>query len=203
MSLFQNKYRIETTRLDCWDYSKYGYYFVTICTKDKRKFFGDVINENVALNKIGNATQEIWQYIPQQFEDVDIDEFVIMPNHIHGIIFIRRDAIREVSNEVHTNDLGDAINNSSTKHTGFSGSKNPMIYDIHLGKIIRWFKGRTSYEIKHRLNIKDFAWQPRYYEHIIRNQKELERICEYIYLNPLQWTIDEENPENSITRIKK
>ena len=176
MSLYKNKYRIESTRLDVWDYSKYGYYFVTICTKDKRSFFGRVIDENISLNNIGEKVKEIWLEIKNHFTDVELDEFVIMPNHFHGIIFINRDSINRVS----------------TKKPFIKN--NPMYSELSLSKIIRWFKGRTTYEIHHTLQFSDFAWQSRYYEHIIRNEKSFQKIREYIHFNPLQWAVDEENP---------
>jgi len=80
---------------------------------------------------------------------------------------------------------------------------NPMYSELSLGKIIRWFKAKTTHEIRHRLNREEFTWQPRYYEHIIRNEKSLQKIREYISLNPLQWIIDEENPNNSSSRPRK
>ncbi len=97
MSLYKNKYRIESTRLDVWDYSKYGYYFVSICTKDMRSYFGKGVDENISLNNIGEKVKEIWLEIRNRFTDVELDEFVIMPNHLHGIIFINRDSINRVS----------------------------------------------------------------------------------------------------------
>ncbi len=141
------------------------------------------------LNKIGEAVREIWFLIPSQFEDVELNEFVIMPNHIHGIIFIKRDSINRVS----TN------NRVSTKKPFIKN--NPMHSELSLSKIIRWFKGRTTYEIHHTLQFSDFAWQPRYYEHIIRNEKSFQKICEYIHFNPLQWEVDEENP--AVIKCKK
>ena len=182
MSLYKNKYRIESTRLDVWDYSKYGYYFVTICTKDKRSYFGKAVDENISLNIIGEKVKEIWLEIRNRFTDVELDDFVIMPNHLHGIIFINRDSINRVS-----------TNNRVSTKTPFI-KNNPMYSELSLSKIIRWFKGRTTYEIHHTLQFSDFAWQPRYYEHIIRNEKSFQKILEYIHFNPLQWAVDEENP---------
>lgn len=181
MSLYKNKYRIESTRLEVWDYSKYGYYFVTICTKNKRIYFGDVVDENTLLNNVGEKVKEIWLEIRNQFANVELDEFVIMPNHLHGIIFISRDSIGR-----------DSINRVSTKEPYIKN--NPMYSELSLSKIIRWFKGRTTYEIHHTLQFSDFTWQPRYYEHIIRNEKSLQKTREYIHFNPLQWAVDEENP---------
>ena len=176
MSLYKNKYRIESTRLDVWDYSRYGYYFITICTKEKKCFFGNTNGDKILLNILGERIKEIWNQIPLQFPDVQLDEFIIMPNHIHGIVFINRDSINRVS----------------TKKPFIKN--NPMYSELSLSKIIRWFKGRTTYEIHHTLQFSDFVWQPRYYEHIIRNEKSFQKILEYIHFNPLQWAVDEENP---------
>lgn len=188
MSLYKNKYRIESTRLEVWDYSKYGYYFVTICTKDKRIYFGNAVDENISLNNVGEKVKEIWLEIRNRFTDVELDEFVIMPNHLHGIIFINRDSVGR-----------DSINRVSTKAPFIKN--NPMYSELSLSKIIRWFKGRTTYEIHHTLQFSDFAWQPRYYEHIIRNEKSLQKIREYIHFNPLQWAVDDENPAG--TKFRK
>ena len=184
MSLYHNKYRIETTRLDCWDYSKYGFYFVTICTHKRKLFFGITSDDDIKLNTAGKIAEKSWLNIPKKFVDVELDEFVIMPNHVHGIIFItiNHDSRRALINQGSTDDK--QIKN------------NPMKQELSLGKIIRWYKGKTTFEIRHQLNQSDFGWQSRYYEHIIRNQKELEKIREYIYINPFKWSIDEENPQN-------
>jgi REP element-mobilizing transposase RayT len=176
MSLYKNKYRVESTRFDVWDYSNNGYYFVTICTKEKTCYFGTCSDEDIQLNKFGEKTKEIWADIPNQFEDTELDEFVIMPNHVHGIIFISRDLINQIS----------------TKKPNIKN--NPMLTELSLGKIIRWFKAKTSYEICHKLNHRNFSWQSRFYEHIIRNYKELRSIREYIYNNPYKWAFDCENP---------
>jgi len=190
MSLYKNKYRIESTRLEVWDYSKYGYYFVTICTKEKKSLLGNVVEDKVLLNECGKIIKEIWLQIPQQFENVELDEFVIMPNHIHGIIFICKNNIRR-----------DSINRVSTDNRVITKEpfikNNPMYFELSLGKIIRWFKAKAAYEIHHHQKLKEFSWQPRFYEHIIRNEKSLQQIREYIFLNPLQWVIDDENPNNS------
>ena len=185
MSLYHNKYRIETNRLDCWDYSKYGFYFVTICTHKKKLFFGQSSNDDIMLNAAGKLAEKNWLKIPRQFNSVEIDEFVIMPNHIHGIIFITK-------NHTTGRDLIIQVSTAAKKQI----KNNPMKSKLSLGKIIRWYKGKTTFEIRHQLDQSDFGWQSRYYEHIIRNQKELEKIREYIYINPIKWSINEENPQN-------
>jgi REP element-mobilizing transposase RayT len=91
MTLYKKKYRIESTRLKDWDYSRDGYYFVTICTQDKKCFFGDVIDEKVQLSAIGEIVADEWQKTPQIRKNVSLDTWIIMPNHVHGIIVINND----------------------------------------------------------------------------------------------------------------
>lgn len=94
MTLYKNKYRIESTRLPNYDYSANGYYFVTICTHQKHCYFGNIVNARMHLSQVGKIAQKHWQDIPNHFNGVDIDRYVIMPNHVHGIIAIdkpRRD----------------------------------------------------------------------------------------------------------------
>ena len=88
MTLFKNKYRTESNRLKNWDYSNNGFYFVTICTKNKENYFGKIRNKKMVLNEIGKITQKYWLEIPKHFLFVKLDEFVVMPNHVHGILVI-------------------------------------------------------------------------------------------------------------------
>ncbi|MBT3839680.1 MAG: hypothetical protein HOM78_11075 [Candidatus Marinimicrobia bacterium] len=190
MRKFQNKYRIESARLKHWDYANPGLYFVTICSKNIVSWFGDIRNDKMQLVEIGKIVQEIWCKIPSHFENVELDEFIIMPNHIHGIIEIkyntRRDAINRVSTSV--TDKNKTINRVSTTG-GITGKNNPMISKNSLSKIIRCYKGRCTYEI-HKFNPK-FAWQPRFYDHVIRNELSLEKIQNYIQQNPINWKKDQ------------
>ena len=184
-NLFQEKYRIQSTRLEYWNYSNSGYYAITICTKGRIECFGDVIDDEMILNKNGMITRQNWLNIMNHFNNIRLDEFIIMPNHIHSIIEIqRRDAINRVSTRLNKKYKG-----------GITGHNNPMLYKIKLGKIIRWFKGKTSYQI-HKNDLTNFAWQKGYYEHIIRNENDLNKACEYIINNPMNWSRDRKNPKN-------
>jgi len=89
MEEYHNKYRVKSTRLKDWDYSSPGHYFVTICAKDRINYFGRVIGGIVELSDIGRIAEECWKNIPVHFPYVELDEFVIMPNHVHGIIVIK------------------------------------------------------------------------------------------------------------------
>ncbi len=222
MEVFKNKHGRRSCRLSNWDYSGDGWYFVTICTKGMVQYFGEIRDFMMELNKIGCVAAKYWQEIPQHFKNVRLDEWVVMPNHIHGIVIIDKPQIvtpfvgtGDGNNEpqivtpfVGAGDGGmiidkphssftqrrDAINRVPTKdctNGGITGHHNPMGTGS-LGEIIRWFKGRTSFEI-HKSN-PNFQWQSRFYDHIIESDRELHEIREYIYYNPQMWDRDRNNP---------
>ena len=159
---FQGKYRIKSARLENWDYSWNAMYFVTICTQNRESYFGDIAKDEMMLSEIGEIAQNCWLEIPKHFPFVGLNEFVVMPNHVHGIVIINKDAINRVS----------TIDSVSTEHGGITGLKNPMLSD-GLSKIIRWYKGRVSYES--RKVHADFTWQARFHDHIIRNDKSFQK----------------------------
>ena len=187
-------------RLPDFNYSQAGGYFVTICAKNKETYFGDIFNGHMELSKVGEIAQKIWLEIPNSFENVMIDEYVIMPNHIHGIIMItnnnRRNLIYQIQKNHQIQNKDKNLINQIPADFKSGIKKNPMaIKEITLGKIIRWFKGRVKFETN-RNGFEHFAWQSRYYDRVIRNEKELTDIRQYIIDNPLKWEIDRNNPEN-------
>ena len=200
MDLYKNRYRIQSTRLKEWDYSSDGYYFVTICTKDQEFFFGNIVDGRIKLSAIGEIAKEYWLEIPQHFQNVKLDEFVIMPNHVHGIVIIENDKNKNCRDSINKqrgkDDINcrDGINAVSTGGGKIPRTHNPMLSKNSLSKIIRWYKGRCTFEINRIQNKLYFAWQSRFYEHIIRNEESLLKIREYIHNNPLKWDIDENNP---------
>ncbi|HOM64419.1 MAG TPA: hypothetical protein PK591_01200 [Ignavibacteriales bacterium] len=203
---YKNKYRIETTRLKGWDYGKNGYYFVTICTKDRIPYFGNVINGMVQLSEIGKIALDELQKTPEIRKDMNVTlgEFIIMPNHIHCIIIIgeneynicRRDAMHCVSTNIAMrgderrdamrcdNNRRDAMHGVSTINT--TNKFGPQ--SKNLPSIIRGFKSAVTKRAK--IINPDFSWQPNYYEHIIRDEKSFKTISEYIINNPLKWNED-------------
>lgn len=109
MTLYKNKYRIESARKPGWDYAANGAYFITICTRDRRRFFGDIQNRKMNLSIAGEIAHKFWHEIPDRFPHVQLDAFVVMPNHIHGILVIDRvpiSACRDAINRVSTTNLG-------------------------------------------------------------------------------------------------
>ena len=157
----QNKFQIKSIRADWWDYSSNGIYFITICTKNMRPSFGILNQEEVILNKVGEVAKTIWNKIPHYFPFASLRAFVIMPNHLHGIILFEKSTTIK--------------NNTAAK---FGPQSN------NLGSIIRGFK--SSVTIEARKTDFEFAWQSRFYDRIIRNENELENIIQYIYDNPIK-----------------
>ena len=179
MEKFNNKYRVESTRLSGYDYSQNGAYFITICTKDRIHHFGKISNGNMILSEIGNQATEYWRNISQQFPFVKLGEFIVMPNHIHGIIIIEKD----FSEEIEAKDSKNIIIQSG----GITGIRNPMFHE-NISRIIRWYKGRCSFEVR-KFHF-DFKWQARFHDHIIRNEKSFTNIQNYIMNNPFKWKED-------------
>ncbi len=161
-------------RLKQYDYSQEGAYLVTICTKNKECLLGDVVDGKIVLNDIGEFVQQCWLNIPEHFPNGIVDEYIIMPNHIYGIVIIT---------------VG-ANNYSPLQNAKLFQSPSKTI-----GSIIRGFKiGVTKWS---RQNTDIYTlWQRNYYEHIIRNEKELTETREYIINNPFKWELNNENPKN-------
>ena len=187
-NLYQNKFKIKSVRLNNYDYSQNGYYFITICTKDKELFFGDVIDEKVVLNKVGSIAYQHWEEIPKHFDNVLLDEYIIMPNHLHGIIVIcGGDAVVETRHA------------SSLRGKKYIG-QHPQMSKISpqaksLPVIIGSYKSACTKKIRQKLDV-SFAWQSRFYDHIVRNEKSLDKIRNYIRNNPLKWDLDRDLSEN-------
>ncbi|PIZ57785.1 hypothetical protein COY23_00995 [bacterium (Candidatus Torokbacteria) CG_4_10_14_0_2_um_filter_35_8] len=173
-------------RLPGYGYFQNGYYFVTICIKLKEWFFGNVVNRKMKLSKIGEVAKKYWLEIPKHFKDVFLDQWIIVPDHIHGIIVIEKDNnvndnIRHIKRRNAINRVPTIVN---TKHKGgITGRHNPMLSSNSLSKIIRWYKGRCKFEIGKVYPKFPFVWQSRFYDHIIKNEKSLNEIRKYIVNN--------------------
>ncbi len=185
---FRNKYRIESARLKHWDYGWNAAYFITICTKDRTCFFGRAVDGKMVLNEIGQIARNCWLAIPEYFPFVKLADHIVMPNHVHGILVI--DKPDDGRTTVETRLIASLPHDRNGKPGGITGNKNPMLHD-NLSKIIRWYKGRTTFESR-KIQC-DFAWQSRFHDHIIRNEKSFQRISQYIQNNPINWTSDRFN----------
>jgi REP element-mobilizing transposase RayT len=183
MKYASHKHHRRSIRLKGYDYSEEGGYFVTICTHNRECLFGEIVEGEMRLNEIGKIVKEEWLRTPIIRENVEFDEFVIMPNHLHCILFIvnkRRGVWQYTPTKESTN--------ISTPFR--SPSKT-------IGAIVRGFKSATTKRVNEIHKISGIPlWQRNYYEHIIRNEEDLNNIRTYIDENPTDWYYDKENPEN-------
>ena len=175
MELFQNKYRTDTCRLKGWDYSANGAYYITICVKDRQLIFGEIKDKKMILNHRGNIVKKCWFDLPNHYPNLILDAFVVMPNHIHGIMIIDNFVFEK--NEI--------------VHTGLKpvSTLNPKKHGIfEFVRALKTFSSRKINEIDKTKGKKQ--WQSRFYDHIIRNDKEMQRIQNYIIKNPENWDND-------------
>ena len=176
-----------------YDYSQPGAYFMTICTDNRICYFGNVVDGIMISFTIIEAVREIWLEIPKRFQCIDLDAFIIMPNHVHGIIIINKEGsslIRQTYKINYRNNPNMRfINQSTIKTNNCVLTENPQ---QTVGQIIRYFKAKSS-KIIHESGFQHFRWQRNYYEHVVRSAKELDCIREYIINNPVKWELDREN----------
>jgi len=172
-------------RLKDYDYSQPGGYFLTLVTLRREHLFGEIVNGEMVLNEAGKIVLEIWEKLPERYPNAVTDERVVMPNHLHGVLFIVDDPVPVGA--IHELPLRERAD------------ETPEEYRLHrrrmlLPKVVGYFKMNTAKAINQFLNSSGIpVWQRNYYEHIIRTEDELERIRNYIYYNPQQWEHDEEN----------
>jgi REP element-mobilizing transposase RayT len=163
-------FKRKTIRLKDYNYAQPGAYFITINVLDRKCLFGSIKNKEMVFNRYGRIAQDCWHIIPQHFIHADVDAFIVMPNHFHGIVIIKEVAARH----------------ASPLHQSFRGSKAPT-----LGTIVGSYKSAVTKQInKVRKTSGLNIWQSNYYEHIIRNETELDKIRQYILTNPLNWKKD-------------
>jgi len=161
-------------RLKHYDYSQSGLYFITICTQNKLNLFGEVKNYKMILNNYGKIVETYWNEIPKYYPDVELLEYVIMPNHIHGILWFTKYIGNNPVGAIH--ELPLHINRRK----------------MALPKIIGRFKMQSAKQINILRNTSGYSvWQRNYYEHVIRNEQSYLKIAEYIINNPLKWKDDE------------
>lgn len=190
--LFKDKYRIESARLREFDYSSSAWYYVTICTAKMYPWFGKVRNEKIELSLTGKIVLEEWIKTKEIRTTVDLDEFAIMPNHLHGIIIIN-DSVetsrRDVSKTINVETTGSVVSDNDNAYNKKNETTHRIVSTTlkpnSLGSIIGQFKSVATKRIRKEHN-KNFSWQPRFYDHIIRNEKSLLAIRKYIRLNPLK-----------------
>lgn len=169
------KHHRRSIRIRAYDYSQGGVYFVTICTRDRECLFGEVVDGEMQLNNVGQMATGAWEEMPGRFSSVRLDAFIVMPNHVHGIIVV---GAQFIAPQVIPSDRfrKGAINRAPT-----------------LGEIVRTYKALSTRAIRRTVN-PGFAWQRNYYEHVVRDEESLNRIRQYVADNPARWAFDRENP---------
>ena len=169
----------KSLRLKYFDYSSNWYYFVTICTKKREDFFGEIIDWKMFLNICGEIAKKYWEEISKHYQNIIIDEFIIMPNHIHWILII----------------VGNKYFHSDDENKNKTGNENirSVQNSWNLSNIIKWFKIWCTKEIRYHYNDFVFWWHKSFYDVIIRNDKQLEKSRNYIINNPLKWQSDINN----------
>ena len=164
----------KTTRLPDYDYTQAGAYFFTVCVKEWKRMLGEVVGEDVVLTKEGEIVQTIWNELTEHYEDIKLDAFVVMPNHVHSIVWIHEDKVTRV--------VGEGLRPSPTKKTKRHG----------LPEIVRAFKSFSARKITElRCTQGQPFWQRSFYDHNIRDDEDLYNNRKYIQENPLKWSLDE------------
>jgi len=169
----------KSNRLSDFDYSESGWYFVTMCTRSKQEYFGEIKNEKMILNELGVIIERQWQWLAMQYDYVRLDEFCVMPDHFHGIIYFDPDHAPSIQFRRDNPRVVPTKTESTIYHRRFN----------LLSKTICAFK-TTSSKMIHQSGQEFFAWQRSFHDHVIRNEPELNRIREYIWANPLMWQLD-------------
>jgi len=195
----------KTIRLKHYDYALAGAYFVTICAADKRCIFGKIVGEAMELNNLGRIVENCWQQIPKHSENAELDEFVIMPNHLHGIIILHENNSCRGAACSARNSGAHRDTTCSTSETvpsrGAACSARPEFSIMRSGTlstIVRSFKSAAS-KITREKNLIGFQplWQRNFFERIIRDDDALMKAREYVVNNPLRWHLDKENPDRN------
>ena len=177
MKFDPQKLRCRSIHLKEYDYAQPVGYFVTIVTYHRDLLLGEIVNEDMQLNGMGMIADECWRAIPEHFPNVELGAYVIMPNHVHGIIVINESVGAQHAAPLQTT------------------QQKPNVKPRSLGAIVRSYKSAVTRCIGREHNATGI-WQRNYYEHIIRDHQDWDRIHRYIEANPTLWAEDEENPNN-------
>jgi putative transposase len=172
--------RRRSIRLKDYDYSQAGAYFITVRTRSGHLLFGDIVGEKIHLTEVGHLADACWRDIPHHFPNVDPDEYVVMPNHVHGIVVL----------------LSQDCKGTACRAPTAERFSRPT--PLSIPTIVRSFKAAVTGQV-HLIHgfSRAALWQRNYYEHVIRDDKSLDRIRNYILTNPLRWHLDGENPSRT------
>ena len=195
-----------------WDYGLDGYYFVTICTKNQECLFGKIMEKEMVLNHAGEIIKTEWEKLPNRFPNIKLDTFVVMPNHFHGIIVIQNNIpvgaplVGALVPKDHQGPIESSriaqLTKPSRKKPGRPQGAPLRMENKTIGDMVGAFKSLTTNEYIHGVKFGKFPpfemalWQRDFYDHIVRDENELNRIREYIRTNPINWTRDGNNKAN-------
>jgi REP element-mobilizing transposase RayT len=178
-------------RLKGYDYAQPGAYFITICTQDRAYLFGEVVDGEMRLNEYGKVVEFTWHDLVNHVSGIALDAFVVMPNHVHGIVII-------TDGPAATTAVGAGSEPAPTEPAPTEPAPTepaPTLNRHGLPEIVRQFKtfsARRINALRGTLGVP--VWQRNYYEHVIRDEESLSRIRQYILENPARWAVDRENP---------
>ncbi len=175
-------------RLQGYDYSQTGGYFITICTGNRLPHFGYIDNSKVRLFSTGEIARQAWLKLPDWFPYVVLDCYVIMPNHFHGVLLLLPQHF--------SSDVAETEAKRASASGGLDGPA-PGALAKSLSSVIQAYKSRVARECNQHCGAKIQLWQRGYYDHVIRDQRGLERIREYVTWNPVRWELDKENPQHT------
>ena len=175
MSFNQNRHHRQSIRLRNYDYSQAGLYFITMCVHQRLSLFGEVVAGKMILNEAGRVVQDVWHDLPSHYTNVELDSFVVMPNHIHGIV-----RFNGIVRAIHESPLQSPLQQSPISRR-----------NMGLSKLVGRLKMVSAKRINQLRNTQGVpVWQRNYHEHIIRHENAYMKIADYIHTNPLRWQED-------------
>ena len=187
MAYDPKKHHRRSIRLRGYDYAQTGLYYVTLCTQDRQRLFGAVVNGEMQPDPAGLIAGECWEWLAARYDHVELDQWVVMPNHLHGIIAL-------------TDRMGTRVTGESACRGGSRTAPTGDAKRKPLGRLIGAFKTVSTKRINELRGTPGApVWQRDFFEHIIRDDNALNRIRQYIQDNPANWAFDTDNPEAMAT----
>jgi len=199
MKKYKGKYRTDSMRAQWWDYGWKGAYFITICTKNRRHFFGEIKNGKMECSNVGTIVDVLWHEIPHHSPFTELGEFVVMPNHLHGILILSKPQNKGNGNNDGRSDVVETLHATSLPRPQQPpdhpppSEKNKQMSDLSpkSGTVSRIIGSYKSAITKHANRLQfPHEWQPGFYDHIIRDEPSYQRIATYIKNNPGNWKDD-------------
>ncbi len=182
---YQGKYRIPSARLQNWNYGTDGAYFITICTKNRIHYFGKCEDSKMKLSTEGAIVQGFWHEIPKHFPFVTLGEFIVMPNHIHGVLILDKERHKVESIQDSIDTTPKLLIDKTIGQTRLRNQGNDTV-----SSIIGSYKSVCTKHINKTFPALEFGWQARFWDNIIRNGQSFENVTQYIINNPLTWEND-------------